>query len=87
MSNSKEGAIIDPLVRVEIHGVPADQAHQETKYIENNGEPFGGTRDTAAPSCPSLPSLTLPVSTFPSQGLTPAGMRRSSSSSMFLSWP
>ncbi|XP_067994973.1 1-phosphatidylinositol 4,5-bisphosphate phosphodiesterase delta-4 isoform X4 [Melanerpes formicivorus] len=37
VSNSKEGAIIDPLVRVEIHGVPADQAHQETKYIENNG--------------------------------------------------
>ncbi|NXX83096.1 PLCD4 phosphodiesterase, partial [Urocolius indicus] len=37
VANSKEGAIIDPLVRVEIHGVPADQAHQETKYIENNG--------------------------------------------------
>ncbi|NXQ83379.1 PLCD4 phosphodiesterase, partial [Nyctibius grandis] len=37
VDNSKEGAVIDPLVRVEIHGVPADQAHQETKYIENNG--------------------------------------------------
>ncbi|NXL79286.1 PLCD4 phosphodiesterase, partial [Leptocoma aspasia] len=37
VANRKEGAIIDPLVRVEIHGVPADQAHQETKYIENNG--------------------------------------------------
>ncbi|NWH76634.1 PLCD4 phosphodiesterase, partial [Piaya cayana] len=37
VANSKEGAVIDPLVRVEIHGVPADQAHQETKYIENNG--------------------------------------------------
>uniref|UniRef100_A0A8D0KUN9 Phosphoinositide phospholipase C n=1 Tax=Strix occidentalis caurina TaxID=311401 RepID=A0A8D0KUN9_STROC len=37
VTNSKDGAIIDPLVRVEIHGVPADQAHQETKYIENNG--------------------------------------------------
>ncbi|NWI32569.1 PLCD4 phosphodiesterase, partial [Sula dactylatra] len=37
VANSKDGAIIDPLVRVEIHGVPADQAHQETKYIENNG--------------------------------------------------
>ena len=32
VANSKDGAIIDPLVRVEIHGVPADQAHQETKY-------------------------------------------------------
>ncbi|NXC42450.1 PLCD4 phosphodiesterase, partial [Penelope pileata] len=37
VANSKDGAIIDPFVRVEIHGVPADQAHQETKYIENNG--------------------------------------------------
>ncbi|NWY31272.1 PLCD4 phosphodiesterase, partial [Pheucticus melanocephalus] len=37
VANSKEGAIIDPLVRVEIYGVPVDQAHQETKYIENNG--------------------------------------------------
>lgn len=28
---------MDPLVRVEIHGVPMDQAKQETRYIENNG--------------------------------------------------
>ncbi|XP_066467733.1 1-phosphatidylinositol 4,5-bisphosphate phosphodiesterase delta-4 [Tiliqua scincoides] len=35
--NSKEGSIVDPLVRVEIHGVPGDSAKQETKYIENNG--------------------------------------------------
>ncbi|RXM95907.1 1-phosphatidylinositol 4,5-bisphosphate phosphodiesterase delta-4 [Acipenser ruthenus] len=35
--NIKEGSIIDPLVRVEIHGVPMDQAKQETKYIDNNG--------------------------------------------------
>ncbi|NWI86672.1 PLCD4 phosphodiesterase, partial [Pitta sordida] len=37
VANSKDRAIIDPLVRVEIYGVPADQARQETKYIENNG--------------------------------------------------
>nr|XP_034983505.1 1-phosphatidylinositol 4,5-bisphosphate phosphodiesterase delta-4 isoform X4 [Zootoca vivipara] len=37
MPNSKEGSIIDPLVRVEIHGVPADSAKQETKYIDDNG--------------------------------------------------
>ncbi|NXO04883.1 PLCD4 phosphodiesterase, partial [Rhinopomastus cyanomelas] len=43
VANSKEGAIIDPLVRVEIHGVPEDQAHQQTKYIENNGfNPYWG---------------------------------------------
>ncbi|XP_042309608.1 1-phosphatidylinositol 4,5-bisphosphate phosphodiesterase delta-4 isoform X2 [Sceloporus undulatus] len=37
MPNSKEGSIVDPLVRVEIHGVPGDNAKQETKYIDNNG--------------------------------------------------
>ncbi|XP_072274102.1 1-phosphatidylinositol 4,5-bisphosphate phosphodiesterase delta-4 [Pyxicephalus adspersus] len=37
VENSKEGSIVDPLVRVEIFGVPIDQARQETKYIENNG--------------------------------------------------
>lgn len=35
--NIKEDSIVDPLVRVEIHGVPVDQAKQETRYIENNG--------------------------------------------------
>ncbi|XP_062972827.1 1-phosphatidylinositol 4,5-bisphosphate phosphodiesterase delta-4 [Elgaria multicarinata webbii] len=35
--NSKDGSIVDPLVRVEIHGVPGDSAKQETKYIDNNG--------------------------------------------------
>ncbi|MBN3308426.1 PLCD4 phosphodiesterase, partial [Amia calva] len=35
--NMKEGSIVDPLVRVEIHGAPLDQAKQETKYIDNNG--------------------------------------------------
>ncbi|XP_077129307.1 1-phosphatidylinositol 4,5-bisphosphate phosphodiesterase delta-4 isoform X1 [Ranitomeya variabilis] len=37
VENSKEGSIVDPLVRVEIFGVPIDQSKQETKYIENNG--------------------------------------------------
>lgn len=86
VANSKEGAIIDPLVRVEIYGVPADQAHQETKYIENNGETHSSTRDPAVPRhSPCCPSLSAPA---PSpQGLTPAGMRRCSFSSTCLSWP
>ncbi|XP_038646243.1 1-phosphatidylinositol 4,5-bisphosphate phosphodiesterase delta-4 [Scyliorhinus canicula] len=37
VENSKEGSIVDPLVRVEIHGVPMDSVKQETKYIDNNG--------------------------------------------------
>ncbi|KAL7865444.1 hypothetical protein SRHO_G00106910 [Serrasalmus rhombeus] len=35
--NNKVGSIVDPFVRVEIYGVPPDQATQETSYIENNG--------------------------------------------------
>lgn len=35
--NVKKDSIVDPLVRVEIHGVPMDQAKQETRYIDNNG--------------------------------------------------
>ncbi|XP_012684724.2 1-phosphatidylinositol 4,5-bisphosphate phosphodiesterase delta-4 [Clupea harengus] len=35
--NIKEGSIVDPLVRVEIYGVPLDHAKQETRYIDNNG--------------------------------------------------
>lgn len=36
--NIKKDSIVDPLVRVEIHGVPMDQAKQETRYIDNNGD-------------------------------------------------
>ncbi|KAL7831503.1 hypothetical protein SRHO_G00310060 [Serrasalmus rhombeus] len=35
--NLKEGSIVDPLVRLEIHGVLKDQAKQETRHIDNNG--------------------------------------------------
>ncbi|CAL8240638.1 unnamed protein product [Merluccius merluccius] len=35
--NQKEGSIVDPLVRVEIYGVPQDLAKEETSHIQNNG--------------------------------------------------
>ncbi|KAF1382274.1 hypothetical protein PFLUV_G00142020 [Perca fluviatilis] len=35
--NQKEGSIVDPLVRVQIFGVPGDQDMKETPYINNNG--------------------------------------------------
>uniref|UniRef100_A0AAY4C080 Phosphoinositide phospholipase C n=1 Tax=Denticeps clupeoides TaxID=299321 RepID=A0AAY4C080_9TELE len=35
--SKKEGSIVDPLVKVEIYGVPQDQAKQETRHIDNNG--------------------------------------------------
>ncbi|NXJ13090.1 PLCD4 phosphodiesterase, partial [Odontophorus gujanensis] len=65
VANSKDGAIIDPLVRVEIHGVPADQARQETKYIENNGEP--AVRGPAVP----VPALSPTNAFSPLTGFNP----------------
>lgn len=35
--NQKEGSIVDPLVRVEVYGVPQDQVKEETSHINNNG--------------------------------------------------
>ncbi|XP_062337457.1 1-phosphatidylinositol 4,5-bisphosphate phosphodiesterase delta-1b isoform X1 [Osmerus eperlanus] len=35
--NQKKTSIVDPLVRVEVYGVPADVAQKETKHIDNNG--------------------------------------------------
>ncbi|XP_053198662.1 1-phosphatidylinositol 4,5-bisphosphate phosphodiesterase delta-1a [Scomber japonicus] len=37
LNKDKPKSIVDPLVRVEIHGVPADSASEETHYIDNNG--------------------------------------------------
>ncbi|XP_053738771.1 1-phosphatidylinositol 4,5-bisphosphate phosphodiesterase delta-1-like isoform X1 [Synchiropus splendidus] len=35
--NMKKSSILDPLVKVEIHGVPADVAECETHCVDNNG--------------------------------------------------
>ncbi|XP_002719236.1 1-phosphatidylinositol 4,5-bisphosphate phosphodiesterase delta-3 isoform X1 [Oryctolagus cuniculus] len=37
LNAEKPNSIVDPLVRVEIHGVPADCARRETSYVLNNG--------------------------------------------------
>ncbi|XP_044032653.1 1-phosphatidylinositol 4,5-bisphosphate phosphodiesterase delta-1a isoform X2 [Siniperca chuatsi] len=37
INKDKNKSIVDPLVRVEIYGVPADNASKETHYIDNNG--------------------------------------------------
>ncbi|KAM3593333.1 uncharacterized protein V6R79_010596 [Siganus canaliculatus] len=37
LNKDKQKSIVDPLVRVEIYGVAADNASKETHYIENNG--------------------------------------------------
>ncbi|KAJ8011463.1 hypothetical protein DPEC_G00058480 [Dallia pectoralis] len=35
--NQRKTSVVDALVKVEIHGVPADTTEKETSYIENNG--------------------------------------------------
>ncbi|XP_036290461.1 1-phosphatidylinositol 4,5-bisphosphate phosphodiesterase delta-4 isoform X1 [Pipistrellus kuhlii] len=43
VDSTKEAAIVDPLVRVEIFGVRPDTARLETSYVENNGfNPYWG---------------------------------------------
>uniref|UniRef100_A0A8C4E5J0 Phosphoinositide phospholipase C n=1 Tax=Dicentrarchus labrax TaxID=13489 RepID=A0A8C4E5J0_DICLA len=37
INKDKHKSIVDPLVRVEIHGVPGDIDSQETRHIDNNG--------------------------------------------------
>lgn len=38
LNAEKPSSIVDPLVRIEIHGVPMDCARKETTYVLNNGE-------------------------------------------------
>lgn len=38
VDKTKEGCIVDPLVRVEVFGIRPDTTRQETSYVENNGE-------------------------------------------------
>ncbi|XP_042370526.1 1-phosphatidylinositol 4,5-bisphosphate phosphodiesterase delta-1-like, partial [Plectropomus leopardus] len=35
--NEKKSSIVDPLVKVQVFGVPDDVAEKETNYVENNG--------------------------------------------------
>ncbi|XP_070829464.1 1-phosphatidylinositol 4,5-bisphosphate phosphodiesterase delta-1-like [Chaetodon trifascialis] len=35
--NKKKSSIVDPLVKVEVHGVPADVAEKATNHVDNNG--------------------------------------------------
>lgn len=35
--NERKYSIVDPLVQVQIYGVPADTTMKQTQYIDNNG--------------------------------------------------
>lgn len=91
--NIKEGSIVDPLVRVEIHGVPMDQAKQETRYIENNGKgktelAYIWSHRVAVVSrheCRKRKVIFFPPLFV--QGSTPCGTTLFASPSILLSWP
>lgn len=42
--NDKKSSIVDPLVKVEVLGVPADCTEKETRHIVNNGTVLGSGR-------------------------------------------
>lgn len=38
VDKTQETTVVDPLVKVELSGVPEDTMEHETSYVENNGE-------------------------------------------------
>lgn len=62
LNAEKPSSIVDPLVRIEIHGVPTDCARKETTYVLNNGEwaycGGGGGRPAGSRGCRALPGRT-----------------------------
>uniref|UniRef100_A0A8C4FEY2 Phosphoinositide phospholipase C n=1 Tax=Catagonus wagneri TaxID=51154 RepID=A0A8C4FEY2_9CETA len=65
VDNSKEGSIVDPLVRVEIFGIRPDTARQETSYVENNGfNPYWGQTLSFRVLVPELALLRFVVKDY-----------------------
>ncbi|XP_033842727.1 1-phosphatidylinositol 4,5-bisphosphate phosphodiesterase delta-4 [Periophthalmus magnuspinnatus] len=63
--NQKEGSIVDPLVRVEIYGVPKDQSREETRYIHNNGfNPVWNESLNFVVHCPELALVRFVVEDY-----------------------
>ncbi|KAJ0070554.1 hypothetical protein NL108_015871, partial [Boleophthalmus pectinirostris] len=63
--NQKEGSIVDPLVRVEIYGVPKDQSREETSYIHNNGfNPVWNETLNLVVHCPELALVRFVVEDY-----------------------
>ncbi|KAA8580732.1 hypothetical protein FQN60_013690 [Etheostoma spectabile] len=62
LNKGKHTSIVDPLVKVEIYGVPADTASKETNYINNNGfNPTWNEKFTFDINVPELAMLRLLV--------------------------
>uniref|UniRef100_A0A672R5X9 Phosphoinositide phospholipase C n=1 Tax=Sinocyclocheilus grahami TaxID=75366 RepID=A0A672R5X9_SINGR len=57
INKDKQKSIVDPLVKVEIYGVPADNASKQTHHIDNNG--FNPTWNTDFQFTVHVPELAL----------------------------
>lgn len=57
INKEKNNSIVDPLVRVEVYGVPLDNSKKETEYILNNG--FNPTWDETLSLQVRIPELAL----------------------------
>ncbi|XP_063101209.1 1-phosphatidylinositol 4,5-bisphosphate phosphodiesterase delta-4 isoform X3 [Cavia porcellus] len=65
VNNTKEKSIVDPLVKVEVFGIPADTARQETSYVENNGfNPYWGQTLSFRVLVPELAMLRFVVKDY-----------------------
>ncbi|XP_040609253.1 1-phosphatidylinositol 4,5-bisphosphate phosphodiesterase delta-4 isoform X3 [Mesocricetus auratus] len=65
VDNIKESSIVDPLVKVELFGVPEDTRQQETNYVENNGfNPYWGQTFCFRVQVPELAILRFVVKDY-----------------------
>lgn len=65
VNDTKEKSIVDPLVKVEIFGIHADTAWQETNYVENNGfNPYWGQTLSFRVLVPELAVLRFVVKDY-----------------------
>ncbi|KAH0513455.1 1-phosphatidylinositol 4,5-bisphosphate phosphodiesterase delta-4 [Microtus ochrogaster] len=65
VDSTKEKSVVDPLVKVELFGVPEDNRQQETSYVENNGfNPYWGQTFCFRVQVPELAILRFVVKDY-----------------------
>ncbi|XP_076406183.1 1-phosphatidylinositol 4,5-bisphosphate phosphodiesterase delta-4 isoform X6 [Peromyscus maniculatus bairdii] len=65
VDDTKERSVVDPLVKVELFGVPEDTRQQETDYVDNNGiNPYWGQTFCFRVHVPELAILRFVVKDY-----------------------
>uniref|UniRef100_A0A8C6HJL0 Phosphoinositide phospholipase C n=1 Tax=Mus spicilegus TaxID=10103 RepID=A0A8C6HJL0_MUSSI len=65
VDKTKETTVVDPLVKVELYGVPEDTKEQETSHVENNGiNPYWGETFYFRLQVPELAMLRFVVKDY-----------------------